>query len=100
MDGRHIFINAGALFDAKTPNEVIGVLAHESGHLAGGHLAKIRQELANAQTALIIAMLLGAGAAVAGATTSGGRSGGLSQAGVASMTASPELIRRTLLSYV
>ncbi len=33
MDGRHIFINAGALFDARTPNEVIGVLAHETGHL-------------------------------------------------------------------
>ena len=31
MDGRHIFINAGALFEAKTPNEVIGVLAHETG---------------------------------------------------------------------
>ena len=36
MDGRHIFINAGALFDAKTPNEIIGVFAHETGHLAGG----------------------------------------------------------------
>jgi predicted Zn-dependent protease len=100
VDGRRIFINVGALLDAKTPNEVIGVLAHESGHLAGGHLAKIRQELANAQTALIIAMLLGVGAAVAGGTTSAGRGGGLTQAGVASMTASPELIRRTLLSYV
>jgi len=28
MDGRHIFINAGALFDARTPNEIIGVFAH------------------------------------------------------------------------
>ena len=52
MDGRRIFINVGALLDAKTPNEVIGVLAHETGHLAGGHLAKLRRELANAQTAL------------------------------------------------
>ena len=32
MDGRHIFINAGALFDAKTPNEIIGVFAHEGWH--------------------------------------------------------------------
>ena len=46
MDGRHIFINAGALFDAKTPNEVIGVLAHETGHLAGGHLMRLREKLA------------------------------------------------------
>src|SRR6476659_3094049 len=28
MDGRHIFVNAGTLFDAKTPNEIIGVFAH------------------------------------------------------------------------
>ena len=28
MDGKRIFINAGALMDAKVPNEVIGVLAH------------------------------------------------------------------------
>src|SRR5215470_12141068 len=27
MDGRHIFVNAGALFDAKTPNEIIGIFA-------------------------------------------------------------------------
>src|SRR6185312_8447327 len=59
MDGKHIFINAGALFDAKTPNEVIGVFAHETGHLAGGHLMRLREQLANAQTASIIALLAG-----------------------------------------
>ena len=44
MDGRHIFINAGALFEATTPNEVIGVFAHETGHLAGGHLLRAARE--------------------------------------------------------
>ena len=68
MDGRHIFINAGALFDAKTPNEIIGVLAHETGHLADGHLMRFREKLAQAQTQSIVAMLLGVGAVVAGAT--------------------------------
>eukprot|EP01035_Chromulina_nebulosa_P013280 gene13280-17645_t len=72
MDGRHIFINAGALFDAKTPNEVIGVFAHETGHLAGGHLLKLREQLASAQTASIVALLLGVGAAVAGSRSAGG----------------------------
>src|SRR5215510_9846557 len=74
MDGRHIFINAGALFDAKTPNEVIGVLAHETGHMAGGHLQRLREQLATAQTASIVAMLLGVGAMVAGARS--GAAGG------------------------
>ena len=74
MDGRRIFINAGALVDAKVPNEVIGVLAHETGHMAGGHLSRLRQQLANAQAASIIAMILGLGGAIA--ASRGGAGGG------------------------
>src|SRR5206468_6114708 len=66
-DGRRIFVNYGAMMQSETPNQIIGVLAHETGHLAGGHLAKMREEMSRAQTQMIIAMLLGAGAMVAGA---------------------------------
>jgi predicted Zn-dependent protease len=48
-DGRRIFVNFGALMQSETPNQIIGVLAHETGHLAGGHLAKMREQLAQAQ---------------------------------------------------
>ncbi|HYC16816.1 MAG TPA: M48 family metalloprotease [Pseudolabrys sp.] len=97
MDGRHIFVNAGALFDAKTPNEIIGVFAHETGHLAGGHLQRLREQLASAQTASIIAMLAGVGALVAGA-----RSGtaGASDIGAAAIMAPQSAIMRSVLSYV
>jgi predicted Zn-dependent protease len=97
-DGRRIFVNSGAIMQSETPNQIIGVLAHETGHLAGGHLSKIREQLANAQTQLIIAMLLGAGALVAGAR-SGGTGSGLTQAGAAAIQAPQEMIRRNLLSY-
>jgi len=97
MDGRRIFVNTGALMEAQTPNQVIGVLAHETGHLAGGHVAKLRQELASAQTAAVVAMLLGVGAAVAGAR-SGGNSGG--NVGMAALTAPQAVIQHMLLSYV
>jgi predicted Zn-dependent protease len=96
MDGRHIFINAGALFDARTPNEIIGVFAHETGHLAGGHLLRLREELARAQTASIVALLAGVGAAVAGA-----RSGGsMGNVGAAAIMAPQSMIQRSLLAYV
>jgi predicted Zn-dependent protease len=95
MDGRHIFINAGALFDAKTPNEIIGVFAHESGHLAGGHLMRLREQLATAQTASIIALLAGVGAMVAGA-----RSGGAADVGVGAILAPQSAIMHSLLAYV
>ena len=98
-DGRRIFVNYGAMMKSETPNQIIGVLAHETGHLAGGHLSKLREQLAAAQTQMIIAMLLGAGALVAG-SRSGNANGGLANAGAAAMSAPQEVIRRTLLSYV
>jgi predicted Zn-dependent protease len=94
MDGRHIFINAGALFQAKTPNEVIGVLAHETGHLAGGHLSRLRERLAEAQTQSIIAMLLGIGAMVAGARA------GVGEIGAPAIMAPQSAIQRSMLAYV
>lgn len=97
-DGRRIFVNYGAMMQSETPNQIIGVLAHETGHLAGGHLAKLRERLAEAQTQMIIAMLLGAGAMVAGSR--GGGNSGLANAGAAAISAPGEVIRRTLLSYV
>jgi len=97
MDGRHIFINAGALFDAKTPNEVIGVLAHETGHLAGGHLSRFREKLAQAQTQSIVAMLLGVGALVAGATA--GRNTSVGEVGTAAIMAPQSAILHSLLAY-
>ena len=77
-DGHRIFVNHGALLQSETPNQIIGVLAHETGHLAGGHLARLREQLAQAQTQMIIAMLLGVGAMAAGARSNYGN-GGLSQ---------------------
>ncbi len=98
-DGRRIFVNYGAIMQSETPNQLIGVLAHETGHLAGGHLAKMREQMAQAQTQMIIAMLLGAGAMVAGAR-GGNSNGGLSNAGAAAVAAPQEMIRRNLISYV
>lgn len=98
-DGRRIFVNFGAMMQSETPNQIIGVLAHETGHLAGGHLAKMREQLAQAQTQMIIAMLLGAGAMVAGAR-SGNPNNGLANVGAAAVAGPQEMIRRTLISYV
>jgi predicted Zn-dependent protease len=97
-DGHRIFVNYGALMQSETPNQIIGVLAHETGHLAGGHLAKLREQVAMAQTQMVIAMLLGVGALAAGAK--GGGSSGLANAGAATLSAPQEVIQRSLLSYV
>src|ERR1700733_8118962 len=97
-DGRRIFVNYGAIMQSETPNQLIGVLAHETGHLAGGHLAKMREQIAHAQTQMVIAMLLGAGAVVAGAR-SNSTNGSLTNVGVAAISAPQDLIRSFLFAY-
>lgn len=92
MDGRRIFVNAGALIESQRPNEIIGVLAHETGHIAGGHLSKLRDQLAMAQTQSIIAMLLSIGALVAAS-----RSG--PQDSTAAILGPQSAIQRSMLSY-
>jgi predicted Zn-dependent protease len=95
IDAKRIFVNTGALMDSETPNQIIGVLAHETGHISGGHLSKLRAELANAQTAMILAMLLGIGAVAASATSHGNVGGDPSAA-----ILGPQMsIMRSLLAY-
>ena len=96
MDAHRIFINVGALTQATTPNQVIGVLAHETGHIVGGHLSKIRQELANVQTATLIGLLLGVGAIAAGARSGSSDAGNV---GLAAITAPQALGINHLLAY-
>ena len=94
--GRRIFVNTGTLMTAETPNEVIGVLAHEAGHIAGGHQERLRDQLERAQTMAIVAALLGAGAMVAGAATD---TSGLGAAGAGIVAGGSEFARRGLLGY-
>jgi predicted Zn-dependent protease len=95
-DGKHIFMNTGALIDAKTPNEIIGVLAHESGHIAGGHLIRLRDELKNAQILAAAAMVLGGVAAIGGSRAGVGAAG---TGGMGVAAGGQEVARRAMLSY-
>ena len=94
--GRRMFINTGALMTAETPNEIIGVIAHEAGHLADNHQERLREQLARAQTMAIVASLLGIGATVAGAATN---SGDIARAGTGIAMGGAEAARRSLLGY-
>jgi predicted Zn-dependent protease len=95
-DGQRMFIYTGLLSSAKTPGEVMGVLAHETGHIAGGHLARLGLQMDKASNLAIIGMLLGAAAMVGGAVA--GSKGGV-EAGTGVMLGGPGVAQRNLLAY-
>lgn len=79
--GSNIFFYTGLLEKTKSPGEVIGVLAHETGHISGGHLIRTREAFERASYESLLSALLGIGAAIAagdgsaaGAITTGGSS--------------------------
>jgi len=87
--GQNVFMHTGTIQQAETPNEILGVMAHEAGHITGGHLSR-RQEAVSAATApAILGYLLGVGAIFAGA----------GDAGLALITGGQTVAQRNFLTY-
>ena len=89
-------MHAGGLTSAKTPNQVIGVLAHETGHITGGHLARLRTQVSRAKSAALMMQIIGLAAMVGGAFAG---APGMGQAGMGVATGGMDAAFRTLLAY-
>jgi predicted Zn-dependent protease len=70
-EGVVIVVNAGTFLQLDTPNQMIGVLAHETGHIAGGHLTRDRGVMAKAMIPMLIGMALGVAVMAAGGGEAG-----------------------------
>jgi predicted Zn-dependent protease len=88
--GMNLFLNTGLLMRSESANQVIGVIAHETGHIAGGHLARTQEALRAATAEAIIAYVLGIGAAIAT---------GDGAAGAAVIGGGQSMAQRSLLKY-
>jgi predicted Zn-dependent protease len=97
INGQNMFINTGAILQSETPNQLIGVIAHETGHIKGSHNAKLQQLMEKMQTAALLLQVLSVGAIVGGAATG---SSDTAQAGTAMMFGGQQIIVRSILSYV
>lgn len=69
--GLNMFINTGLITMADTPNQIEGVIAHETGHMAGGHIARSDDAMAAASRPMLLSLVLAAGAIAAGAPDAG-----------------------------
>jgi predicted Zn-dependent protease len=78
--GPHLFLFTGLLRRVEHPGQLIGVIAHETGHIAAGHLARTNAALSRASAETILATVLGIAVAIvsgepgaAAAVTQGGQ---------------------------
>jgi predicted Zn-dependent protease len=78
-EGEVIVVNAGTFLELQTPNQMIGVLAHETGHIAGGHLTRDREVIGKAMIPMLVGMVLGAAVMAAGGGEAGMAVMGLGQ---------------------
>lgn len=90
-NGLNLYINTGTLLRADSPLQVMGVIAHETGHIAGGHLARIRDGMQGAMEQSVVAMVLGAALMGVARHDSG--------AGAGVMSAGQQIGMRSALQY-
>jgi predicted Zn-dependent protease len=88
--GQKLFINTGLLLKAETPEQVIGVMAHETGHITGGHLSRVHDQLRNASAISILSTIAGVAAGVAA---------GRSDVGTAAILGGQNIATRNFLAY-
>jgi predicted Zn-dependent protease len=78
--GENIFVFSGILLWLHTPNELIGVMAHETGHIAAGHLSRGAYGMKKAMIPMLLSLVAGIGAMIAGAGEVGMAIMGIGQA--------------------
>jgi predicted Zn-dependent protease len=70
--GNRMVIHTGLITSTDGVAELAGVLAHETGHVSGTHIARLPDEIEKAMATAILGMLLGGAAAAAGSGSAAG----------------------------
>lgn len=88
--GQKLFIHTGLINEADDVSGLIGVIAHETGHIKGAHVIQKDQNIKEANIGSIAGYVLGLGTVLAGAPP---------EAGMAIGSAGQNIAARNFLSY-
>ncbi len=100
--GNRMFINTGLITKAESADELVGVIAHETGHIRGGHLAKLPEAMQAAMLEGLAATLMGAAVAVGGSRSSAHTpyyDNSASSAGIGAALGGQQLAMRNFLGF-
>lgn len=88
--GMNMYITSGLIADTKSVEELIGVMAHETGHISGGHLVRTQEAAEGATASALVTTLAGIAAAVIAKDGA---------AGAAAVSLGQQVAQRDFLSY-
>jgi len=88
-NGQSMYIHTGLFMELEDPNQVIGIMAHETGHIAGGHISRTGSAMEEAAVPVLITLLAGVAAVALGAP----------DAGMGLILGSQQIAQRTFLQY-
>ncbi|MGO4727480.1 M48 family metalloprotease [Inquilinus sp. 2KB_23] len=88
--GQNIFVNTGLIIEARNADELMGVLAHETGHIAGGHLVRGQEMVERSKLIATIGSLLGAAA---------GAAAGRGDAAMAGAFTAQDMVRQNMVNF-
>jgi predicted Zn-dependent protease len=69
--GQIVYLHSGLIAASESANEVQGVIAHEVGHITGGHVLRFQEGVKMATGIMLLSLVLGAAAMAAGAGDAG-----------------------------
>src|SRR5688500_18238071 len=69
--GQVVYIHSGLIDEADNANEVQGVIAHELGHIVGGHVIRMNEGVKAATGVMLLSLVLGLAAMAAGSGDAG-----------------------------
>ncbi len=88
-NGQSMYIHTGIIMELEDPNQLIGIMAHETGHIAGGHISRTGSAMESASVPVLITLLAGIAAIALGAP----------DAGMGLILGSQQLAQRAFLQY-
>lgn len=88
--GQNIFVHTGLLLETEDISELLGVIAHESGHIAGGHLFRTQMAVDDISVQSMLINILGIAAAIGAGSGDGA---------AAAMTAGSTFAQRSILRH-
>ncbi len=97
-NGQKVFLNTGLIFKSSSANGLIGVIAHETGHIASGHIVRTMERIRSIEKNQMITSLISIGLFALGSQSSELK-GNKGNFGRAILSISPEIARRRFFSF-